>query len=204
MIPNGLLLNIGILILSGGIVFSYLRPTFAEVRANQDIIAEYQAEIEKVAGINTQLQALTDQVNQISERDRARLLRYVPAEVDLIAVQRDLLLMAEEADITLDTLTVGEGVTDAPVAAVDAAATTPVSTLIPYSVSIGFTTSYEDAKSFMNLLTTNEYPLHIVELSLSGASEGGDEEEGLAVAADQVAVELTLETYALQILDSAE
>jgi len=205
MIPNGLLLNIGIIILSGGIIFSYLRPTFAEVRADQDVIAEYRTEIEKVESTNARLQSLISEVAQMTDADRARLVRYLPPEVDMIMVQRDLLSIADVADITLETLEVGEEEAPASPVAVDAAvvATAPASTLVPYTLSTSFTTTYENAKSFLNLLTTNEYPLHIVELQLSGSAASDDEEE-LSVVSDEVAVELTLETYALQILSVAE
>lgn len=99
MIPKGLFTQIAMVVLSLAIIFTYVEPAFSDIGDVQDNIGVYRTEREKVASVNSQLAGLVQQLESVSREDQRRLVRYMPDEVDPIAVPRDLAILAVEAGV---------------------------------------------------------------------------------------------------------
>ncbi len=194
MIPQGLIAQVAMIILSVGIAFWYLKPTVEQVRVDQDVIARYETELQNVTAVNAKLDDLIRRSKEFTEADRGRLRTYLPFEVDSVAVQRDLLALFNEADIELTSLSAGEGggVTASPA---EGEMMVGGGTLIPHTFVTTFSASYEDLKDLLLLIEENHYPLHVTTLSVTAGGEG---DEGVAPSGD-LGIDLTLTTYSLSM-----
>lgn len=196
MIPKGLFTQLAMIALSIGIFFTYIQPSFTEVKADQDTILRYQEERSKVSEVNVKLNELVLKSEQITPDERKALQTYVPSELDEVAVQRDLLIIAEKAEVELTKLTSGVS-TDVPVPA-EGAVVSGRSRLVPYDFGISFSAPYETIKDFLALVETNNYPLVLSSLSITG--ETNLETEGAATD-DNLVADIVLTTYALEFTD---
>ena len=64
MMPTGLFSQIALIVLSLGIVFTYISPNLDEVKKTQDTIGIYQAERAKVSDVNTKLDQVAAKLNR--------------------------------------------------------------------------------------------------------------------------------------------
>lgn len=169
MIPNGLFTQIAIVVISVGIVFTYVRPEFAAIGATQDEIAVYQTEREKISQVNTQLSTLVAKMDEVSTEDQRRLNAYIPDYIDEIAVPRDLQFIAEEAGVIFGGASY-EGQEDF----VSAELTDAELVYFPYAhaFSMNFQASYDQLKTTLRLFENNEYPLEVHDLTVTSV-EGG-------------------------------
>jgi hypothetical protein len=196
---NGLFANLLIIAISVGIFITYLRPTFAVVEANQDSITQYENEVTKVQTVNARLAKLESDADQLTSDDRNRMYTYLPNEVDIVAVQRDIYLMAQAVGIKLQDLSAAEGVTTPPP---EDGSVAERSQLLPYQFEVQFAASYDDIKKFLAALEQNHYPLHVSSLTIGGNS-GSSEEETENLTAGMLTVTMTVTTYALVMNESA-
>ena len=104
MIPKGLFSQIIMVVVAVAIIITYVQPAFSEIGAVQDDISVYREEREKVKGVNTQLASLISQLESVSSDDRAKLGRYMPNEVDTIAVSRDLVLITLQSGVFFNSV----------------------------------------------------------------------------------------------------
>lgn len=204
MFAKGLFTNIVLIAISVGIFLTYLRPTFTLIEADQDSIAQYETERSKIQSVNARLNQLASAADQLSRDDRDRLYTYLPNEVDTVAVQRDLLLIAEMVGIELTTLSVSgeEQLEVAPVLDESGEVEMERSKLVPHHFDLAFIASYEDIKEFLSLLEQNHYPLQVSALSISGVSEESVEEVGV-IPIGSLNAALTVTTYSLTMQEDA-
>jgi hypothetical protein len=196
MIPYGLFSQILFLLLSIALIFTYIKPTLAEIDTTQDAIETYVVEIDKVSSVNAKLANLMSSYSSISQADRLRLLSYMPDEVDTIAVPRDLFAIATQAGVIIRQIEyggslngVGSEITS-DLAAFDPAAVPVVSTSNEpekHQFNISFEGSYAQVKMVLALMEENAYPLEVQELDIT-KSEGGF----LTVAMDITTYDSTL------------
>lgn len=167
MIFNSFVTQIGMLILGVGIVFTYVKPTFAEIGTMQTTIAQYQEEQRKVNEVNAQLARLVSEVNTVTANDMRALTTYLPDEVDHVAVSRDIFIMADLSEVYLEDVTY-DGIL------VEALGSEAEAELIPTQHAFSTTVSgtYDQVKSFLQLLEQNNYPLDIKELTMVGTETG--------------------------------
>ncbi|MBY0309942.1 hypothetical protein K2Q16_02240 [Patescibacteria group bacterium] len=183
--------------LSIGIFFTYIQPSFTEVKAVQDTIMVYQEERSKVNAVNIKLNELMLKSEDISPEERKALNVYMPTAVDTVAVQRDVFLIARQAGIELTALEESDTVDLGP--AVDGEEDSARSRIVPTEFSVGFTAPYQNIKAFLALLEANSYPLAPTALTITGVEESS---EGAALLGELTA-EITLTTYALQFMSEA-
>jgi hypothetical protein len=199
MIPKGLFMNVGMILVSGGIIFTYIMPTFEVIGSTQNERKVYQDELNRVVDVTTRLNELKRSADGISVEERSALTTYLPSQIDPVVVQRDLLFIAEAADISLTSLTVADADSQNPVTQTDeSAATSSRSELVPHHFTLAFTAPYSQAKDFLTILGTNEYPLRVTELEITPAGS-----EGSATVApggsDEVTVSITVTTYSFVV-----
>lgn len=189
MIPKGLFTQIAMIILSVGIAFSYVSPTFTAIGEKQDSLALYQAELRKVEAVNQKLESLLAKDNGIDPDDRAKLLTYMPDRVDEVAVMRELSFIVEQSGMTLNTIEYELGVQDR---SDNLPTVSNVVSMVPHSFKFTVDGTYPQFKDLLTFLSQNHYPLEIQELSV------GDAEEGF------VSADLTLVTYEIEVAAPSE
>jgi hypothetical protein len=169
MIPNGLFTQIAIVVISVGIIFTYVRPEFAAIGATQEEISAYQEERGKITLVNSQLADLITRMKEVTSEDQRRLNAYIPDYIDTIAVPRDLQFIAEEAGVLFGGA-LYEGQQDF----VSAELTDAELLYFPkaHSFSMNFQSSYGQLKDILRLFETNEYPLEVHDLTVTSI-EGG-------------------------------
>lgn len=180
MIPNGLFTQIGILILSLGIIFTYVKPTFSEIAQVQNKIESYQIERDKVKEVNDELERQISVLESVSATDHRKILTYMPDEVDPIAVMRDLTFMTDESGVVLVDIA-DEGIVDK-TSEVDSlyyadtfdpyAASPEVTAPTERSFSMSVKGSYSQIKDLLDTMSTNDYLLEVNTLNIV-ATEGG-------------------------------
>lgn len=199
MVPQGLITNVALIGLSAGIFFTYLQPNFSEVRDRQDEVATYKSERAKVADVNKVLQRLVTDAAGISEQDRALLNRYLPAEIDSVAVQRDILLVLDNMGIVPEALSAdGEG--SAAVASTEEVGVVSVaseSKLVPYQFNVALTLGYGEVLESLRLFEQNAYPLDVVTVDIVSSSDSASSEENDVSVPGALTVDLGITTYAL-------
>lgn len=193
MIPQGLILQIGMIVIAGGIFFTYISPTYTQVAATNEEIATIKTERDRVKVVNDKLNDLLSKAQNINSLDRQLLATYLPAEIDPLAVQRDILSIAQAAQVELTSLAAKEVSAAGSAPAPDQDGTNPGPVLQKQQFIISFKDSYENLKNFLGLLEINNYPLHIRELDISGVEKSTER----SASATDLGVDIVLETYAL-------
>lgn len=189
MIPNGLLTQIGMLIVSVAIIFTYIQPSFAEVEQTQNEIVTYQEERQKVVAVNSRLSSLVSQVDNVPNDDRRRLLAYMPDKVDKLNISRDLLLITQEAGVLYRNV----GYEEAPKNATrqNTAAAADATQPIPHQFTLSVEGTYSQLKGLFALLEQNHYPLEVQEVSIQKIDGGF------------LSADITLTTYAFNFTSEA-
>ncbi len=178
MMPTGLFSQIALIILSLGIIFTYIKPALGEIGKIQDDIGVYQTERQKVSDVNKKLDRVTNAVNAVSSDDQRRLLTYIPEQVDTVAVPRDLKAIADSAGVVLSQIKYeGPKETTAPPSFVDPSmlSTAPAfSSFEPeaHVFSFELESSYEQIKMVLKAIEKNAYPLEVHDLTIE-STEGG-------------------------------
>ena len=169
MIPIGLFSQLMLTILSVLIIFTYIKPSLGEMKTIQDNIAIYEMEQQKVTQVNDKLSTLKSTITNIPEEDSRRLLAYMPNEVDIITVPRDIDLISKEAGILLKDIHY-QGVNKTAVGEVASAAA--LASPQAHVFELAVEGSYGQLKQFFSLVEQNAYPLEVREVSIA-RQEGG-------------------------------
>ncbi len=175
--PTGLFSQIALIILSVGIVLTYIRPTLDEIKSTQDTIGVYQVEQEKVSSVNAKLDQVAEKLNSINSEDQRKLLTYMPDSVDTIVVPRDIKAIADKNGLILDQISYSGP--DEPLSAPTFVDPSMVSAITQtsndpeaHTFSVGFEASYEQIKQFLSDLEENAYPLEVHDMVIE-KTEGG-------------------------------
>lgn len=170
MIPKGLFTQIGMVIVSIGIIITYVEPAFSDIGKVQDSIGVYRSEKEKVAQVNSQLDALLETQKSVSLVDQNRLLTYMPdaEDIDPISIPRDLALIALQAGVIYK---------EASFIGFDPVSVSNANPNIsqeptPYRFSYAVEGTYSQVKNLFSLLEQNNYPLEVTDMTIEKL-EGG-------------------------------
>lgn len=175
--PTGLFSQIALIILSVGIIFTYITPTLDGVKVTQDTVTVYKTELEKVSAVNAKLDQVATRLNSINSDDQKKLLTYMPDSVDTIAVPRDIKAIADKNGISLTQVKyLNTEKTQAGATFVDPTAlgSVAMTSYLPeaHSFTVDFEASYEQVKLFLSDLEKNAYPLEVHDLVIN-KTEGG-------------------------------
>lgn len=170
MIPKGLFAQIGMVVISIAIIITYVQPAFSAIGKVQDNISVYRGEREKVAQVNSQLNALIETQKSVSLVDQNRLLTYMPDpdNVDPIAIPRDLALIAVQAGVIYKEASF-DGFNPAPPPGQN-----PKISQEPQSYQFSFSVegTYSQLKNLFRLLEQNNYPLEVHDLTVEKIDGG--------------------------------
>ncbi|USN88411.1 MAG: hypothetical protein H6780_02840 [Candidatus Nomurabacteria bacterium] len=160
MIPKGLFMQIGMVIVSVAIVFTYVKPQFTTIAAIQDDIALYQQKRDEVLLVNSRLTELTDQVDSVSEVDKKRLQTYLPETLDPLKVSRDLLLATIQAGVLYKDVTF-DGEERQNNKRQSTSKSADENKPAPHSFTLQVEGTYAQIKELFRLLEQNNYPLEV-------------------------------------------
>lgn len=203
-------IQIILLITAAVIVFTVIKPKFDSIQQTQVEAVSYQTAVDNIGQYNARLQELVNQARGISAENLSALYRYLPEEIDAVAVGRDihniadkngLLLIDVVAEDLAEVVTETEAVEVVPMAdpAVDASADanagmvmessapTKSHVLRSQSFKVDLIGTYDSLKSMLQDIEKNDYPLRVVELAFTVDEEGSD----------LIEYSLVLETYSL-------
>lgn len=156
---NSFFTQIVMTVIALGVLFFYVHPTFTNIGKIQESILRYQTESEKVDGVNKQLAEFKQRLDEMPQSDMRSLVTYLPDTVDHMAVSSDILNMAVEADVFLESIRSNEGVS----------IESSTKAIIEHTFVLGITGTYENIKAFLAKLEENNYPLETRNLVLSAS-----------------------------------
>lgn len=166
MIQKGLFTQIGMIVLSIVIVFTYVKPEFVKIGEMQDEISVYNEEIRKVDSVNSQLATLKSKMDSTSQENKRRLQIYMPDSIDELNVMRDIgiiytLAGFKNAIVKYDGFGSKSG-------------STKKSSQLKDSVySVEVEGDYDKLKILFDLLEMNHYPIEMIELDVTRSEETG-------------------------------
>jgi hypothetical protein len=168
MIPNGLFTQIALIILSGGIIFTYIRPLLTEVSASQEQIVVYRVERDKVLQVNEQLQRLKTKTDTVSAMDNQKLSLYLPNTIDVIAVPRDIQAITELAGVILKNVSYEGPLQEQGIESTESTVVNPVA----HTFSLSVEGNYNQIKELLTYLEQNAYPLEVHKLNIKKIDGG--------------------------------
>lgn len=176
MMPTGLFSQIALIILSFGIIFTYIKPVLGEIGTLQDNIAVYQTERQKVTDVNQKLERVSSAVSAVNADDQRRLLTYIPDQVDSVAVPRDLNSIAQSAGVILSQIqyegpqevTETSNFVDPSQVPVSSVGYEPEAHVFTFE----FVASYDQIKVVLAAIEKNAYPLEVHNMTIE-QTEGG-------------------------------
>lgn len=167
MIGNSLITQIGIIAVSVGIILTYIKPAFGDIKSTQDDIAKTEEQYANVKATNDLLKSLYDNLNAIPQANKNALFTYLPDTTDEVLVMKDLTSIAKDSEVFIKELSF-EGFDSKSKSASVAGENLPA----PQSFKIGLSSSYEQLKDFLQRLEQNNYPLVVDTLAITPTDSG--------------------------------
>jgi hypothetical protein len=164
MIPKGLFTQIGMMIVAGAIVVTYIQPEFAGIAEVQDDVSSYETQLNEVVRVNSRLSGFTTTLESVTNADKIKLETYLPNSVDYLSIPRDLFLIAGEAGVLyIDSSYVGVGTQSD-----SKDRTSPIG----HDFTMSVEGTYGQIKTLVSLIEQNHYPLEIHALDISPLNGG--------------------------------
>ncbi len=175
MFSNSPVVQLFMIVVSVGIVVLFVMPTIDSFRAQQDRIAQYNAERLRVEEVTSLLNQHINTINNLPMSGRQSLERYMPNSIDEIAVMRDIESIVRAAGLSVTRLDYspsdsGDGsvTADGEEVAVD-----PVLSNLQSAVfTLAVNTDYEGVKRLLRIIESNNYQFLIREASIVPSGEG--------------------------------
>jgi hypothetical protein len=171
MITNSPFVQLFMVVLALAILFLYIRPTVTEIRATQDNISAYENELDRVTNVNDLLRSHTSAIDALPLSNIQALERYLPSQVDEIAIMRDLELIVNEVGVQLVTLEFAgsdANVSADPSLEVTSRGNNPIAT----KFHLGVTSSYDELKTLLSAIEINNYQLSIDSADITPTEDG--------------------------------
>lgn len=169
MIGNSIITQIGIIAVSLGIILTYIKPAFGDIKSIQDDITNTERQLSEVESTNKLLASIYANLNSISQANKNALFVYLPDKTDEVLVMKDLTAMAKDSEVVIKNLKFNEGKDNR-----NQSASTSEAPNAPLSqnFSVGILSTYEQLKTFLQHLEQNNYPLVVDKLTVKPNSLG--------------------------------
>lgn len=181
--------QLALVIVSIVIIVTYIRPTFDDMERIRNEAETYQTALDNANSYNMKLRELYDQTNSFSVTERRVLNRFMPKEIDAIAVMRDIETIAQNHSIPLTALSSSDAVLGTVNTQQQTAAQGQViEKQLPVTVQkfqLNVSATYDQFKTFLHDLERNAYLLEVANLSVEPSDD------------DLYSFGLTLEAYSL-------
>ena len=151
------------------IMILYIEPKISTIRDTQDLITSYETETQNVSQVNESLRAKIAAIETVTPDDVQSLARFIPATIDDISILKDLGIIIESQSISeYDIAYKGSNVDQAE----SEELVNEYGAVSEYYFSVGFAAEYQQLKSFLAQLETNDYLLQVSNLKISDTAEG--------------------------------
>ena len=190
------IVQLGLIIVSVVIIFTYVQPAFTSIRETQDELVQYSDAVNKASEFNNLLNELLAIEKSFSTQDRRALSDFLPATVDGTQVMRDLESIVSEEEVELVSVTGGNLDTVDRDITIDDDPEAVQPTLDHNDFSVSVTGNYEAFKSFLLKLEANSYLYEIRDLSFGEISDDDNSESSETTSS----VELEDSEYTFDIL----
>jgi hypothetical protein len=173
--------QIVLVLLSIIMIVTIVRPLFAGIAADQAEITRFKDAVNAADKFNAQLDSLAARANSFSVQQLNALETYLPATVDTLAVSRDIVAIAEQNQLLVQSVTT----TEVPVevvtqngAAGDPALMEPQTlgeeaerNVVTSRFTLEATGTYDQMKRALADYERNIYPLRLVSLAFTTDAE---------------------------------
>lgn len=196
-------IQIILLITAAVIVFTVIKPKFDTIQQTQVEAVSYQTAVDNIGQYNARLQELVSQARGISAENLSALYRYLPEEIDSVAVGRDINNIADKnglllidvvakdlVAVTSETAEVAPMVdssADGSGMVMESSAPRRSHVLKSLAFQVDLIGTYDNMKAMLQDIEKNNYPLRVTELAFTVDEEGSD----------LIEYSLVLETYSL-------
>ena len=165
------------------IVVMYIQPKITTIRETQDLITNYETETQNVSQVNENLKTKISEIDTIAPQDTQALSRFLPDQVDEIAVLKDLSTILKAQELTQYDIAY-KGNTSEKVA--EEGVVPEYGAVSEYYFSATFDATYSQVKSLLSQLETNDYLLQVTNLKMTETT------------VDKLKVELSLTAFSRQ------
>ncbi|MFM2381997.1 MAG: hypothetical protein RLZZ76_764 [Candidatus Parcubacteria bacterium] len=201
-----LISQIALVTLSLVLIFTFLKPSFSDIKSKQDDLFLYKDTVTKLEELNSTLRDLVATKNAFSENDLKTLNAFIPEKIDSLKVMRDIESVFSILKTPILSLTATEAVAPkvneeteiesalAPVAGDSA------QKVVYQDFAIKFVGSYETTKKILEMLERNETVLEVQELDINPVSSQSAEYEVVQNADESsFIVTLTVRAFGLSV-----
>ena len=195
------------------IIFTYVMPEFEEAKKIQDDIFKYSDAVEKASEYNARLRELLAKKDAFPQVGLGSLEKFIPLEIDEIAIMHDLESILAQKEISILKLTVADEASTLTSESVEQAIVynedgTVVETAKPIisqglhtrDFKIEFSSSYESMKEILSQIEANQALLEVVEFTLKPATADTKidvETQNASVATGDYSFSITLRAFGL-------
>jgi len=169
MIANSLLVQVAMLILSGAVFLSFIKPTFMSIGKLQDEKVVYEEEKEKVNEVKSKLQNLISEVSAISYDDQLALTTYMPEEIDQVKITSDIYAIGNKARAFIRAAQY-EGFAEGDRSGLKS--NNGEDTPVRHEFNVDLTGTYGQIKQFLAFLEQNNYPLEVHNMKITTTELG--------------------------------
>jgi hypothetical protein len=174
--------QIGMIAIAVAIVMMYIEPKISSIRETQDLITSYEVETQNVSQVNESLKAKISAIDTVTPEDLQALARFIPSDIDEISVLKDLGTIIEaqsvvEYDIAYKGSNAGQ--------VEDEEMPNEYGPVTEHYFSATFEADYQQVKSVLAQLATNDYLVQVSNIKIIDTAEG------------LVKVEMSLTTFTL-------
>ncbi len=204
MISRSLIIQLCMIAIAAVIWWLFILPIFDSIKTSQQTTAHYQAEIEKVNSVNATLQKNQTLIESISLTNQQRLDRFMPTDIDTVAVLRELQYLLEQYDVTITALSAEAGTNATANSDVDSDVGDAVAVLSPIQktpITVSFVSSYAVMKEVLAKLERNDYVYEIAKATITPGASDDDS----ASPSDTVTVllNITVSKMPIKTIDSS-
>lgn len=183
-----------LIIVSIVVIMTYIRPTFATMQETQNETKEYKGALDNAARFNAELERLVNTANSFSTTERRAIDRYLPPEVDMIGVMRDIETIIGNNRMQLSALQSEEAQANRNFRSAQGQTTDDSPKLNTETFLIQVTGTYDQFKSLLQDFERNAYPLEATVINFT-TTENSNE---------LYLFNMTLETYAFGTSNETE
>lgn len=151
------------------IVIMYIQPKISSIRETQDLIANYETETENVSLVNQSLKAKISTIDALPPEDMQALNRFVPSTIDEISALKDLGIIIESQSIVdYDVAYKGNNVDQSN----EEESISDYGPVTEHYFSVSFEADYQQLKSLLAQLETNDYMFEVSNLKITDTTTG--------------------------------
>lgn len=165
-----LLTQIGMVVVAATIVIMYIQPKISSIGEIQDLTKKYDTETLNVSQVNEDLKAKISEIEAINAQDAQALARFMPDQVDDIAVLKDLSIILETQSISQYDLAY-KGNNLASIGTEETGS--EYQSAVEYYFTVSFESSYTQLKELLALIETNDYIFQVSNLKISEGTQPG-------------------------------